>query len=113
MRRSGYHGYVIGTGHSQGAGKRRAYHTDIDIIEASEAFAVQFLAVGKELGFDKEKSKFLRRRGALDHSIGASGAHILVTLFHAMEKRGAKRDLAVLCIGGGQGVAIIVEKLSF
>ncbi len=84
---------------------------DIDLIEANEAFAAQFLAVGKELGFVKEKVNVNGGAIALGHPIGASGARILVTLLHAMEARGAKRGLATLCIGGGQGVATIVEKL--
>ncbi len=84
---------------------------DIDLIEANEAFAAQFLAVGKELGFMKEKVNVNGGAIALGHPIGASGARILVTLLHAMEARGAKRGLATLCIGGGQGVATIVEKL--
>jgi len=84
---------------------------DIDLIEANEAFAAQFLAVGKELGFEKEKVNVNGGAIALGHPIGASGARILVTLLYAMEARGAKRGLATLCIGGGQGVATIVEKL--
>ena len=84
---------------------------DIDLIEANEAFAAQFLAVGKELGFTKEKLNVHGGAIALGHPIGASGARILVTLLHAMEARGAKRGLATLCIGGGQGVATIVERM--
>jgi acetyl-CoA C-acetyltransferase len=84
---------------------------DIDLIEANEAFAAQFLAVGKELGFQKEKVNVNGGATALGHPIGASGARILVTLLHAMEARGAKRGLATLCIGGGQGVATIVERM--
>jgi acetyl-CoA C-acetyltransferase len=84
---------------------------DIDLIEANEAFAAQFLAVGKELGFPKDKVNVNGGAIALGHPIGASGARILVTLLHAMEQRGAKRGLATLCIGGGQGVATIVERL--
>jgi acetyl-CoA C-acetyltransferase len=84
---------------------------DIDLIEANEAFAAQFLAVGKELGFPKEKVNVNGGAIALGHPIGASGARILITLLHAMEARGAKRGLATLCIGGGQGVATIVERI--
>jgi acetyl-CoA C-acetyltransferase len=83
---------------------------DIDLIEANEAFAAQFLAVGKELGFPKEKVNVNGGAIALGHPIGASGARILVTLLHAMQARGAKRGLATLCIGGGQGVTTIVER---
>lgn len=82
---------------------------DIDLVEANEAFAAQFLAVGKELGFTKEKVNVNGGAIALGHPIGASGARILVTLLHAMQRRGAKRGLATLCIGGGQGAATIVE----
>jgi acetyl-CoA C-acetyltransferase len=84
---------------------------DIDLIEANEAFAAQFLAVGKELGFVKAKVNVHGGAIALGHPIGASGARILVTLLHAMKQHGAKRGLATLCIGGGQGVATIVESV--
>ena len=84
---------------------------DLDLIEANEAFAAQFLAVGKELGFDKEKVNVKGGAVALGHPIGASGARILVTLLHTMQERGAKRGLATLCIGGGQGAATIVERI--
>lgn len=85
--------------------------SDIDLIEANEAFAAQFLAVGEELGFDKEKVNVHGGAVALGHPIGASGARILVTLLHALEQRSLKRGLATLCIGGGQGIAIIVERI--
>ncbi|MCM0761358.1 MULTISPECIES: acetyl-CoA C-acetyltransferase [Sporomusa] len=84
---------------------------DIDLIEANEAFAAQFLAVGKELGFDREKVNVNGGAIALGHPIGASGARILVTLLHSMQARKANLGLATLCIGGGQGVATIVERL--
>lgn len=84
---------------------------DIDLVEANEAFAAQFLAVGTELGFDQAKVNVNGGAIALGHPIGASGARILVTLLYAMEKRKAKRGLATLCIGGGQGVATIVERI--
>jgi acetyl-CoA C-acetyltransferase len=84
---------------------------DIDLVEANEAFAAQFLAVGKELGFTKEKVNVNGGAIALGHPIGASGARVLITLLHAMEQRDAKLGLATLCIGGGQGVATIVERL--
>ena len=83
---------------------------DLDLIEANEAFAAQFLAVGKELGLPKEKININGGAIALGHPIGASGARILVSLLHSMERTGAKRGLATLCIGGGQGVATIVER---
>jgi acetyl-CoA C-acetyltransferase len=84
---------------------------DIDLFEANEAFAAQFLAVGKELGLSKEKVNVNGGAIALGHPIGASGARILVTLLHAMQSRGAKRGIATLCIGGGQGIATIVERV--
>jgi acetyl-CoA C-acetyltransferase len=84
---------------------------DLDLIEANEAFAAQFLAVGKELGFDQDKVNVNGGAIAIGHPIGASGARILVTLLHAMEARDAKVGLATLCIGGGQGVATIVERV--
>lgn len=84
---------------------------DLDLIEANEAFAAQFLAVGKELELPQEKVNVNGGAIALGHPIGASGARILVTLLYAMENRGAKRGLATLCIGGGLGVATIVERV--
>jgi acetyl-CoA C-acetyltransferase len=84
---------------------------DLDLIEANEAFAAQFLAVGKQLEFVHEKVNVHGGAIALGHPIGASGARIFVTLLHAMELRQAKIGLATLCIGGGQGVATIVERL--
>jgi acetyl-CoA C-acetyltransferase len=84
---------------------------DMDLIEANEAFAAQFLAVGQELGFDQEKVNVNGGAIALGHPIGASGARILVTLLYAMEARDAKLGLATLCIGGGQGVATIIERI--
>ncbi|MCR5421125.1 MAG: acetyl-CoA C-acetyltransferase [Lachnospiraceae bacterium] len=83
---------------------------DFDIIEANEAFAAQSVAVGKDLGINVEKQ--LNPNGgaiALGHPVGASGARILVTLLHEMKKKGAKKGLATLCIGGGMGCATIVE----
>ncbi|MFE8153928.1 acetyl-CoA C-acetyltransferase [Brenneria goodwinii] len=85
--------------------------SDIDLIEANEAFAAQFLAVGKVLGFDEEKVNVNGGAIALGHPIGASGARILVTLLHAMEARDKALGLATLCIGGGQGTAMIVERV--
>ena len=84
---------------------------DLDLIEANEAFAAQFLAVGQELGFDKEKVNIHGGAVALGHPIGASGARILVTLLHGMEQETAKLGLATLCIGGGMGIALIVERV--
>lgn len=84
---------------------------DLDLIEANEAFAAQFLAVGQELGFDKEKVNIHGGAIALGHPIGASGARILVTLLYGMEEKSAKFGLATLCIGGGQGIAMIVEHI--
>lgn len=84
---------------------------DLDLIEANEAFAAQFLAVGKELDFDQSKVNVNGGAIALGHPVGASGARILVTLLYAMKQRNAKVGLATLCIGGGQGVATIVENM--
>ncbi|KUO50042.1 MAG: acetyl-CoA acetyltransferase [Desulfitibacter sp. BRH_c19] len=83
---------------------------DIDVIEANEAFAVQSLVVSKELGFDMEKVNKNGGAISLGHPVGASGARILVTLLHRMEKDNAKLGLATLCIGGGQGVAAVLER---
>ena len=83
---------------------------DIDLIEANEAFAAQSLAVGKDLGIDPAKLNVNGGAIALGHPIGASGCRILITLIHEMAKREAKTGLATLCIGGGQGTAIVVER---
>ncbi|MDR2300517.1 MAG: acetyl-CoA C-acetyltransferase [Deltaproteobacteria bacterium] len=83
---------------------------DLDLIEANEAFAAQFLGVGQELGFDLNKVNVNGGAIALGHPIGASGARILVTLLHALEARNLKRGLATLCIGGGMGTAIAIER---
>ncbi len=83
---------------------------DLDLVESNEAFAAQACAVGKELGLDPEKVNVNGGAIALGHPIGASGCRILVTLLHEMEKRDAKRGLATLCIGGGMGTAVIVER---
>ena len=84
---------------------------DIDLIEANEAFASQALGVSKELGFDMNKVNLNGGAIALGHPIGASGARILVTLLYGMQARKAKTGLATLCIGGGQGIAMIVERV--
>ncbi|HBC6263005.1 TPA: acetyl-CoA C-acetyltransferase [Citrobacter braakii] len=86
--------------------------SDIDLIEANEAFAAQFLAVGKTLGFDLQKVNVNGGAIALGHPIGASGARILVTLLHALQARDQTLGLATLCIGGGQGIAMIVERMN-
>jgi acetyl-CoA C-acetyltransferase len=83
---------------------------DLDLIEANEAFAAQALAVGKELGFDPAKVNVNGGAIAIGHPIGASGARVLVTLLHEMAKRDAKKGLATLCIGGGMGIALAVER---
>lgn len=82
---------------------------DLELIEANEAFAAQALAVDRELQFNKEILNVNGGAIALGHPIGASGARILVTLIHEMKRRNAKKGLATLCIGGGQGVATVVE----
>jgi acetyl-CoA C-acetyltransferase len=83
---------------------------ELDLIEANEAFAAQALAVGKELGWDASKVNVNGGAIALGHPIGGSGCRILVTLLHEMIKRDAKKGLATLCIGGGQGVALAIER---
>lgn len=83
---------------------------DLDLIEANEAFAAQALSVAKDLNFDMEKVNVNGGAIALGHPIGASGARILVTLLYEMEKRDNKTGLATLCIGGGQGMSLIVKR---
>jgi acetyl-CoA C-acetyltransferase len=83
---------------------------DLDLIEANEAFAAQALAVNRELGWDSSKVNVNGGAIAIGHPIGASGARVLVSLLHEMQKRDAKKGLATLCIGGGMGIALTVER---
>ncbi len=85
-------------------------HQDVDLMEINEAFAAQAIAVNKEMGWDTSKINVNGGAIALGHPIGASGARVLVTLLHEMVRRDAKRGLASLCIGGGMGVALAVER---
>ena len=83
---------------------------DLDLVESNEAFAAQSLCVLRELGLDPDRVNVNGGAIAIGHPIGASGARILTTLLHEMKRRGAKRGLATLCIGGGMGVALCVER---
>jgi acetyl-CoA C-acetyltransferase len=83
---------------------------DLDLLEINEAFAAQAIAVNRQMGWDTSKVNVNGGAIALGHPIGASGARILVTLLHEMQKRDAKKGLASLCIGGGMGVALAVER---
>lgn len=83
---------------------------DLDLIESNEAFAAQSMSVNTDLGWDTDKVNISGGAIALGHPIGASGARVLVTLLHGMKRTDAKRGLATLCIGGGQGVALAVER---
>ncbi|MNN72186.1 Acetyl-CoA acetyltransferase [compost metagenome] len=82
----------------------------MELIEANEAFAAQSLSVGKELGWDLSKVNVNGGAIALGHPIGASGCRVLVSLLHEMIRRDAKKGLATLCIGGGQGVALAIAR---
>ena len=84
--------------------------SDLDLVESNEAFAAQSMSVNSELGWDTDKVNVNGGAIALGHPIGASGARVLVTLLHEMRRRDAHKGLATLCIGGGQGVAIAVER---
>jgi acetyl-CoA C-acetyltransferase len=105
---------LMGTGpipSSRAALKKAGWNVqDLDLIEANEAFAAQAIAVNKEMGWDMNKVNANGGAIALGHPIGASGARVLVTLLHEMERRKAKKGLATLCIGGGMGIAMCVEK---
>jgi acetyl-CoA C-acetyltransferase len=83
---------------------------DLDLIEANEAFAAQAIAVNKDMGWDTDRVNVNGGAIAIGHPIGASGARVLVTLLHEMQRRNAKKGLATLCIGGGMGVAMCVER---
>jgi acetyl-CoA C-acetyltransferase len=84
---------------------------DVDLVELNEAFAAQMLACGKELDLEESKVNVHGGAIALGHPIGASGARVLTTLLYAMEERGLKRGLASLCLGGGNAVAMAVERV--
>ena len=105
---------IMGTGPipaSRAALKKAGWnHQDLDLIEANEAFAAQACAVNKDLGWDTTKVNVNGGAIAIGHPIGASGARVLVTLLHEMQKRNAKKGLATLCIGGGMGIAMCVER---
>ena len=105
---------VMGTGPipaSRKALERAGWKTDdLDLVEANEAFAAQACAVNKDLGWDTAKVNVNGGAIAIGHPIGASGARVLVTLLHEMGKRDAKKGLATLCIGGGMGVAMCLER---
>ena len=83
---------------------------DLDLVEANEAFAAQACAVNKGLGFDTSKVNVNGGAIAIGHPIGASGGRILVTLLYEMARRNAKKGLATMCIGGGMGIAVCVER---
>ena len=83
---------------------------DLDLVEANEAFAAQAIAVNRDLGWDTSKVNVNGGAIAIGHPIGASGARVIVTLLHEMQKRDAKKGLATLCIGGGMGIALTVER---
>ena len=83
---------------------------DLDLVEANEAFAAQACAVNKDMGWDTDKVNVNGGAIAIGHPIGASGARVLVTLLHEMKRRDAKKGLATLCIGGGMGIAMCVER---
>ena len=83
---------------------------DLDLVEANEAFAAQAIAVNRDMGWDPEIVNVNGGAIAIGHPIGASGARVLVTLLHEMEKRDAKKGLTTLCIGGGMGIAMCIER---
>jgi len=105
---------IMGTGPipaSRAALKKAGWKTDdLDLVEANEAFAAQACAVNKDLGWDTDRVNVNGGAIALGHPIGASGARVLVTLLHEMQKRNAKKGLATLCIGGGMGIAMCLER---
>ncbi|MFN3656119.1 MAG: acetyl-CoA C-acetyltransferase [Pseudolabrys sp.] len=105
---------IMGTGPipaSRAALKKAGWrHEDLDLVEANEAFAAQACAVNKDLGWDTAKVNVNGGAIAIGHPIGASGARVLVTLLYEMQKRNAKKGLATLCIGGGMGIAMCVER---
>ena len=105
---------IMGTGpipSSRAALKKAGWNiADLDLIEANEAFAAQACAVNKDLGWDTSKVNVNGGAIAIGHPVGASGARVLVTLLHEMQKRDSKKGLATLCIGGGMGIAMCIER---
>src|SRR3974390_1463782 len=105
---------IMGTGPipaSRAALKKAGWNVgDLDLVEANEAFAAQACAVNKDLGWDHSKVNVNGGAIAIGHPIGASGARVLVTLLHEMQKRDVKKGLATLCIGGGMGIAMCIER---
>jgi acetyl-CoA C-acetyltransferase len=96
---------------SQSALKKAGWTVkDLDLVEANEAFAAQACAVNKDLGWDTSKVNVNGGAIAIGHPVGASGARVLVTLLHEMQKRDAKKGLATLCIGGGMGIAMCIAR---
>ena len=85
---------------------------DIDLVEVNEAFAAQYLAVEKELGLDRNKVNVNGGAIALGHPLGATGTRLVLTLLYELRRRKGKYGLATACIGGGQGIAVIVESIS-
>jgi acetyl-CoA C-acetyltransferase len=83
---------------------------DLELIEANEAFAAQAIAVNRDLGWDTSKVNVNGGAIALGHPIGASGARVLVTLLHEMQRRDVHKGLATLCIGGGQGISVAIDR---
>ncbi len=111
---SGVDPKIMGTGPipaSREALKKAGWsHKELDLVEANEAFAAQACAVNKELGWDTDKVNVNGGAIAIGHPIGASGARVLVTLLYEMQRRDAKKGLATLCIGGGMGIAMCVQR---
>jgi acetyl-CoA C-acetyltransferase len=105
---------VMGSGpipSSKAALQRAGWNAaDLDLIEANEAFAAQACAVNKDMGWDPAKVNVNGGAIAIGHPVGASGARVLITLLHEMQKRGSKKGLSTLCIGGGMGIAMCVER---
>jgi acetyl-CoA acetyltransferase family protein len=85
---------------------------DMDLIEVNEAFAAQYLAVEKQLGLDRERTNVNGGAIALGHPLGATGTRLVITLLYELRRRNKKYGLATACIGGGQGIAMIVEALA-
>jgi acetyl-CoA C-acetyltransferase len=111
---SGVDPSIMGTGPipaSREALKKAGWKaSDLDLIEANEAFAAQACAVNKDMGWDTDKVNVNGGAIAIGHPIGASGARVLVTLLYEMQRRDAKKGLATLCIGGGMGIAMCVQR---
>ena len=105
------HGNWTSAGNRAALEKAGLSLSEIDLVEVNEAFAAQYLAVEKELGLDRSRTNVNGGAIALGHPLGATGTRLVLTVLHELHRRGGRYGLATACIGGGQGIAMIVERV--